>query len=216
MEVTVPTFERRTMYLNSRLTWLGMQLKEMENIKGSCDVEAHQSTKRLAVGGLGLLVAYWLVTFRLTFWDLGKKVLYPFLILKRSGWDAVEPISYFASTSMIILGYLWFLYQGREVSYSSVMDSSISRRRSQLYEARGLNIDHWTDLVMEEKAIKREISKIAQDYGLEWSATNNRYHKGEKTADSAPERHDKSDSEDAEDKLKERGQAVAEAEERRH
>lgn len=69
---------------------------------------------------------------------------------------------------MIILGYSWFLYQGREVSYSSIMNSSISRRRSQLYESKGFDFDRWSDLVAEEKMIKREISRIAQDYGLEW------------------------------------------------
>lgn len=199
IEVTVPSFERRTMYLSSRLNWLEQQLKDMEEVKRACDVEAHQTAKRLATGGFGLLVAYWLVIFRLTFWDLG--------------WDVMEPVSYLSGLSMIILGYLWFLYQGREVSYSSVMDTSISRRRSQLYEARGFDIDRWTDLVTEEKAIRREISKIAQDYGLEWSFVDSKYHQEEKKADHAPERHDESDGED---EMKERGKAAAEAEERRH
>jgi hypothetical protein len=86
-----------------------------------------------------------------------------------SGWDVMEPVSYLSGLSMIILGYLWFLYQGREVSYSSVMDTSVSRRRSQLYKSRGFDIDRWSELVTEEKALKKEISKIAQDYGIEWT-----------------------------------------------
>lgn len=84
------------------------------------------------------------------------------------GWNVIEPVSYLSGLSMIILGYSWFLYQGREVSYSSVMNSSISRRRYQLYESKGFDLDRWTDLVTEEKMIKKEISKIAMDYGLEW------------------------------------------------
>lgn len=100
------------------------------------------------------MVTYWVAIFRLTFWDYG--------------WNIIEPVSYLSGLSMIILGYSWFLYQGREVSYSSIMDRSISKRRSQLYESKGFDLDRWSDLVAEEKVIKREISRIAQDYGLEW------------------------------------------------
>ncbi len=37
-----------------------------------------------------------------------------------------------------------------------------------MYESSGFDLDRWSDLVAEEKMIKREISRIAQDYGLEW------------------------------------------------
>ena len=169
----MPTFEKRTVYLKNRLEWLGQQLREMETIKKTCDAEAHRSAKRLATGGLAVLITYWLGVFRLTFWDYGAYVSYTFLPIcsgQPLGWDVMEPVSYLSGLSMIIIGYIFFLQQGREVSYSSVMNTSVSRRRAQLYESRGFDIDRWTDLVTEEKAIKREISKIAQDYGLEWSA----------------------------------------------
>ena len=57
-----------------------------------------------------------------------------------------------------------FLYRGREVSYSSVLHHSVSARREALYKSRGLDIDRWMDLVSEAKSIRREISKIAEDY----------------------------------------------------
>ena len=57
-----------------------------------------------------------------------------------------------------------FLYQGREVSYSSVLDRSVSARRQALYKARGFDIDRWADLITEAKGLRREISKIAEDY----------------------------------------------------
>jgi hypothetical protein len=60
------------MYLSRRLEWVGRQLREVENLKRSCDIEAHQSAKRLALGGLAMLVIYWGMIFRLTFWDYGK------------------------------------------------------------------------------------------------------------------------------------------------
>jgi calcium uniporter protein, mitochondrial len=57
-----------------------------------------------------------------------------------------------------------FLYQGREVSYSSVLHRSISTRRQALYKSHGFDIDRWADLISEEKTVRKEISKIAEDY----------------------------------------------------
>ncbi len=57
-----------------------------------------------------------------------------------------------------------FLYQGREVSYTSVLDRSVSTRRYALYESRGFDIDRWIELVSEAKTLRKEISKIAEDY----------------------------------------------------
>lgn len=207
IEVTVPTFEKRTIYLQNRLNWLGLQLREMESIKNACDAEAHRSAKRLASGGLAILIVYWLGVFRLTFWDYG--------------WDIMEPVSYLSGLSMIVLGYSWFLYQGREVSYSSVMNTSVSRRRAQLYQTRGFDIDRWTDLVTEEKAVKREIAKIAQDYGLEWSGAEkkNEEKKGEKIErdgidDEGTDDEKESQKEKDAKEVKRKGHAAAEAAER--
>jgi hypothetical protein len=76
----------------------------------------------------------------------------------------MEPITYLSGLSTVILGYLWFLYQGREVSYTSVLDSSILTRRQALYKQRGFNIDRWNDLLAEERQLRAEISQIARDY----------------------------------------------------
>jgi calcium uniporter protein, mitochondrial len=71
LEVEVPTFADRTRFLRRRLEIIGSELKDMETLKKKCDSEAHRSARRLAVGGLGMLVVYWGVVARLTFWDLG-------------------------------------------------------------------------------------------------------------------------------------------------
>lgn len=51
-----------------------------------------------------------------------------------------------------------------QVSYTSVLDSSIHNRRTALYQARGFDIDRWNDLLTQERLIRREISEIARDY----------------------------------------------------
>lgn len=57
-----------------------------------------------------------------------------------------------------------FLYQGREVSYSSILDHSICARREALYKSRGLDIELWMDLVSDQRSLRREIKRIAEDY----------------------------------------------------
>ncbi|KAG7095983.1 hypothetical protein E1B28_006666 [Marasmius oreades] len=113
-------------------------------------MEAQRGARRMALGGFGMLVVYWAAVARLTFWDYG--------------WDVMEPITYLSGLSSVVCGYLWFLYQGREVSYSSVLHRSVSARRQALYKTKGLDIDRWEDLVHERKALLREIGRIKEDY----------------------------------------------------
>lgn len=40
----------------------------------------------------------------------------------------------------------------------------MSARRQALYKARGFDIDRWADLIAEAKSLRKEISKIAEDY----------------------------------------------------
>ncbi|PPR07824.1 hypothetical protein CVT24_003101 [Panaeolus cyanescens] len=148
--VAVPTFADRTKYLRRRLTYVKQRLEDMEGLKRDCDREAHRGARKMALGGFGMLVVYWGTVARLTFWDYG--------------WDVMEPITYLSGLSTVILGYLWFLYQGREVSYTSVLARSISARRDALYKARKFDIERWMELLSEKKALKSQIEKIARDY----------------------------------------------------
>ncbi len=50
------------------------------------------------------------------------------------------------------------------MSYSSVLDQSVSSRREALYKAKGLDIDKWVELIGERKQLNREIGRIAEDY----------------------------------------------------
>ncbi|KAJ7672472.1 hypothetical protein DFH06DRAFT_1176357 [Mycena polygramma] len=150
LDVEVPTVADRTRFLHRRLDHIGRQLKSMEELKRECDREAHRGARRMATAGFGVLAIYWGTVARLTFWDYG--------------WDVMEPITYLSGLSTVMAGYLWFLYQGREVSYSSVLDRSISARREALYKSRDFDIERWVDLVTEAKRLRSEIRRIAEDY----------------------------------------------------
>lgn len=167
IHIEVPSFADRTRFLRRRLAVVEEELREMEVIKRECDSAAHHGARRMAVGGLAMLVVYWGTVARLTFWDLGWCVSYKLRACHRSLYvrrDIMEPVTYLSGLTMVIIGYLWFLYQGREVSYASVLQHSVSARREALYNAHGLDVERWLDLVGERKARRREIARIAEDY----------------------------------------------------
>ena len=71
VQVEVPSFADRTRFLRRRLGRIERELQSMEALKARCDKEAHEGARKMAVGGLGMLVVYWGTVARLTFWDLG-------------------------------------------------------------------------------------------------------------------------------------------------
>lgn len=80
----------------------------------------------------------------------------------------MEPLTYLAGLSTIMLGYVYFLWHNREVSYRSALNITVSRRQNQLYTSRGFDITKWEALVEEANALRKEIKKVADEYDVEW------------------------------------------------
>jgi hypothetical protein len=80
IRIGVPSFNDRTHYLRARLRKIGKKLEAMASVKKECDKLAHRSAQRLAVGGFGILVVWWVSIYYFTF-------LTPY------GWDTMEPIT---------------------------------------------------------------------------------------------------------------------------
>lgn len=81
----------------------------------------------------------------------------------------MEPVTYLVGLSTLIGGYTWFLYHNREVSYRSAMNFTVSRRQSQLYQQRGLDLELWEGLVEEGNRLRREIKLVAEEYDVDWN-----------------------------------------------
>jgi hypothetical protein len=80
IRVVVPNFNDRTHYLRVRLRKTSKKLEDLAKVKKECDDLAHRSAQRLAMGGFGLLAAWWGATYYLT--------------LRTSyGWDTMEPVT---------------------------------------------------------------------------------------------------------------------------
>lgn len=155
IRVGVPSFNDRTYYLRMRLRKVSKKIKDMALIKHECDALAHKGAQRVAIGGFGILVLWWYLVYRLTFeTDLG--------------WDTMEPVTYLASLSTLMGGYLWFLYHNREVSYRSALDFTISRRQKRLYQMKGVDLQLWESLVDEGNMLRKEIKTVAAEYDVEW------------------------------------------------
>ncbi|KAH9217139.1 hypothetical protein DL95DRAFT_362395 [Leptodontidium sp. 2 PMI_412] len=155
IRVGVPSFNDRTHYLRVRLRKTSRKLADMASIKKECDKLAHRSAQRLAMGGFGILVGWW-------------GAIYHFTFRTDYGWDTMEPVTYLAGLSTIILGYLWFLYHNREVSYRAALNLTVSRRQNTLYTARGFDLAKWETMIEEANALRKEIKNVADEYDVEW------------------------------------------------
>lgn len=153
--VGVPSFNDRTHYLRVRLRKASRKLEAYAKVKKECDEAAHRSAQRLAMGGFGMLMAWWLGCYYFTF-------------LTDYGWDTMEPITYLAGLSVAMLGYLWFLWHNREVSYRSALHLTVSKRQNTLYQARGFELRKWEGLIEEANALRKEVKNIAEEYDVEW------------------------------------------------
>ncbi|KAF7863987.1 hypothetical protein EAF04_006952 [Stromatinia cepivora] len=191
IRVGVPSFNDRTHYLRVRLRKTSRKLADYAKVKKECDDLAHRGARHLAMGGLGVLVSWWMGTFFLTF-------------LTPIGWDTMEPVTYFAGLSTIILGYLWFLYHNREVSYRAALNLTVSRRQRTLYQAKGFDLQKWEAVIEEANALRKEIKNIADEYDVDWD---------EKADEGSEEVHDALKAERKKTKRKEKEDEEEEAEE---
>lgn len=67
-----------------------------------------------------------------------------------------------------MIGYIWFLYHNREVSYRSALNLTVSKRQTTLYEKRGFDVQKWENLIEEANMLRKEIKSIADEYDVEW------------------------------------------------
>ena len=193
IRVGVPSFNDRTHYLRVRLRKSSRKLEDMAKIKKECDHLAHRSAQRIAIGGFGILVTWWAAIYHFTF-----QTSY--------GWDTMEPITYLAGLSSIMIGYLWFLYHNREVSYRSALNLTVSRRQNALYAARGFDLPKWESMIEDANALRREIKSIANEYDVEWDEkldeVSEVVHKAMKAERAKERKKDDGDEEDEEEESK--------------
>lgn len=63
-----------------------------------------------------------------------------------AGWDLMEPVTWATGFGALLASCAFLVYHNREVSYSSLLDLSITARQQRLYDEKGLNIEQWTEM----------------------------------------------------------------------
>ncbi|KAF9882614.1 hypothetical protein FE257_005960 [Aspergillus nanangensis] len=155
IHVAVPSFDERTHFLRMRLRKISGRIRSLAEIKDECDALAQRGAQQVATGGFGILLSWWCLVYMLTFQtDLG--------------WDTMEPVTYLASLSTLMGGYLWFLYHNREISYRSALDFTINARQKKLYQMKGIDLQLWETLIDEGNTLRKEIKSIAAEYEVYW------------------------------------------------
>jgi hypothetical protein len=155
LRIRVPSFKDRTKFLRQRLRVLSKEIDRYSKIKDECDQLAQKSAQHVAMGGFAGLMSWWGAVWFLTFHT-------------SLGWDVMEPVTYLAGLSTVILGYLWFLYHNRDVTYKSVLHLTVSRRQIKLYAKKGFDLDRWQELLDDGKRLRKEIRAVADEYDVEW------------------------------------------------
>lgn len=118
---------------------------------------------------------------------------------------------YLAGLSTIMLGYLWFLYHNREVSYRAALNLTVTRRQNALYAARGFDTRRWENLIEEANALRKEIKIVANEYDVEWDEKldegSDEVHnalKEERRKESKGEKEEKEDDDDSDSNSKDK------------
>ncbi|KIR55863.1 hypothetical protein I315_01745 [Cryptococcus gattii Ru294] len=155
LQVLIPSFASRTHYIRKRLLSLTKDLDKLNKEKRRIDYAAHKGAQRLAIMALGGGVVYWGTVIRFTFFT-------------DAGWDMMEPVTWATGFAALLGSAAFLIYHNREVSYSSLLDLSITARQRKLYAEAGLDLEKWTEMVAEAKTLRKEIERIAADYDIEW------------------------------------------------
>ncbi|KAK9767213.1 hypothetical protein K7432_003138 [Basidiobolus ranarum] len=148
--VKIPTFEERAAGLVRHHNYLLSRIEPMSKLKKKLDKQAQTASLILATGSFTGLVTYVGIMARLTWWDYG--------------WDVMEPVAYFTSIGMGIVGYLYFLITKREYTYEALAHYAVSQRQMRLYVNNDLNINQYQNLVSEAKELERRIEDVRDDY----------------------------------------------------
>lgn len=108
------------------------ELKKLQAKQDEIDVLAHKQVRRILWGGLGLSLAQASLFFRLTFWEFS--------------WDVMEPITFFTTSSGLIIGYAYFLFTSRDPTYEDFMKRLFLSRQRKLIKKHNFDVERLVEL----------------------------------------------------------------------
>ncbi|XP_058198286.1 calcium uniporter protein 5, mitochondrial-like [Rhododendron vialii] len=111
------------------------ELKRLQNKKEEIDRLAHKQVRCILWSGLGLAVIQVGLFFRLTFWEFS--------------WDIMEPVTFFTTSTGIVIGYAYFLFTSRDPTYQDLMTSLFLSRQRKLIKKHNFDVKRLIELQKE-------------------------------------------------------------------
>ncbi|KAJ1285946.1 hypothetical protein BS78_03G316000 [Paspalum vaginatum] len=108
------------------------ELKQLQAELEDINKLAHKQVRRILWSGLGFLITQVGLFFRLTFWEFS--------------WDVMEPITFFTTTTGLVVGYAYFLITSRDPTYRDFMERMFESRQKKLIQRQKFNLDRYLEL----------------------------------------------------------------------
>ncbi|KAL6614279.1 hypothetical protein ACP70R_036549 [Stipagrostis hirtigluma subsp. patula] len=118
------------------------ELKQLQTQLEDINKLAHKQVRRILWSGLGFLITQVGLFFRLTFWEFS--------------WDVMEPITFFTTTTGLVVGYAYFLITARDPTYRDFMERMFMARQRKLIQRQNFNLDRYLEL---QKCCKDPLEK---------------------------------------------------------
>ncbi|KAI8523385.1 hypothetical protein RHMOL_Rhmol13G0069200 [Rhododendron molle] len=111
------------------------ELKRLQDKKEEIDRLAHKQVRCILWSGLGLAVIQVGLFFRLTFWEFS--------------WDIMEPVTFFTTSTSIVIGYAYFLFTSRDPTYQDLMKRLSLSRQRKLIKKHNFDVNRLMELQKE-------------------------------------------------------------------
>ncbi|CAF2260247.1 hypothetical protein BRARA_H02812 [Brassica rapa] len=130
------------------------EFNKMRTMKEEIDVLAHRQVRKILWCGLATAIVQISLFVRLTFWEFS--------------WDVMEPITFFATATSIILGYAYFLITSSDPTYQDLMKRLFLSRQRKLLKAQRFDAERFQALERMHKATSSHAAaSIRNRVGLE-------------------------------------------------
>jgi calcium uniporter protein, mitochondrial len=122
------------------------ELKKLQTQMEDINKLAHKQVRRILWSGLGFLITQVGLFFRLTFWEFS--------------WDVMEPITFFTTTTGLVVGYAYFLITSRDPTYRDFMERMFISRQRKLIQRQKFNLEKYLEL---QRCCKDPLEKVCSN-----------------------------------------------------
>jgi len=134
-------------YAEERLESIDNAIRELEDKKAPLEAAAARHTRRVMSGLLAYLLIQAGVVAKLTFFS-------------RFGWDIMEPITYFITFGISLVGLTFFTWNRLEFSYPALAALVARRKAEKLYRKHNFDEEALLSLARQREQVQRQLDAM--------------------------------------------------------